>query len=251
MSRNIYSSLNTNFKTKIKMKKIISLTTLLILSLSICFSQNNTIIEERTVEQFNKISICCGIDVYITQGTSSTIIVETNAEEMLSNIKTDVKNDELIISVDKQQKNYNNLKMKVHVTANNLIAINASSGADVYSVGQLTANNIDLQSTSGADIKLDIKANNLKAEASSGSDIKLKGSAEYANVMAHSGADVKMKEMEVKNVDAKASSGADIDLYVTNELNASANSAADITYKGNPKTVNQKKDSSSDIQQKN
>ncbi|MDR1056398.1 MAG: DUF2807 domain-containing protein [Prevotellaceae bacterium] len=235
------------------MKKIFLTTALFCFAIiTTCFAQRDVVSEERSVGSFDKINSCCGIDVYITEGTLSTLKVETNYEEMLDEIITRVKDDELEISLKRNnRKGMRNLKMKVYVSATGLKLIDASSGSDIYSTNQLNTDNIELSASSGADITLDLKADNINCKATSGSDIKLKGTAQFAKLRANSGADIKMRDMTVARADAKASSGSDIVLYVTDELDANASSGADITYYGNPKNVNKRASSRGDITRKN
>lgn len=211
----------------------------------------NVYSEQRTVNEFSKISASNAIDVRITEGSSNTITVEANLVEIIPFIQTEVTNGELKVYLKKGNKpKHKNSQMTVHVSASNLTEINASSAADIYSVEMLTTDEIKLSASSGSDIKLQLTANSITCSASSGSDIRLKGTATSANVRASSGADIDMKEMTVVNADVSASSGSDIHLYVTGKLNASASSGADITYKGNPEYVDQSKSSGGSIKKK-
>lgn len=209
--------------------------------------------ENRSVGSFNMIDVCCGIDVYISEGASSTIRVETNKEEFLPRIITETKNGELRIYVNNKNNfftSFKNVQIKVYVTASNLTGIKATSGSDVQSTGVLSANEIKLSASSGADINLDLNAVRMDCSVSSGSDIKLRGKASYASLNASSGSDMDLGDMTVGVVDASASSGSDIVVRVTDEIDAKASSGADIIYKGSPKIVNKKESSGGDVRQK-
>ncbi|MDL2208561.1 DUF2807 domain-containing protein [Parabacteroides sp. OttesenSCG-928-O15] len=225
------------------------ITTLLLLFVINAVSYGQSKSENRTVGSFDAISVCCGIDLYITEGNSSDITVETNYPEHISRILTEVKGRELKISFDNKilNKRPNNMRMKVSVSASNLTAIKASSGADVYSTTPLLADDIKISASSGADIKIELNAKNLDCSASSGSDIKLTGTAVSALVKTSSGSDIDMKNMIVKKAEASASSGSDVVLHVTQELKAKASSGGDVKYKGNPGTVDKKKSSGGGI----
>ncbi|WP_280748752.1 head GIN domain-containing protein [Parabacteroides sp. PF5-9] len=206
--------------------------------------------ESRTVGSFNQIDVCCGIQVFITEGSSNKIRVETNDEEMLKQIVTEAKNNRLKIGFESSfGKRPRNLKVNVYMEAKGLREIEASSGSDVQSQTRLIADEIALSSSSGSDIRIELEANKLSCRSSSGSDIKLSGKALFATVHASSGSDIHMRDMEVESVEASASSGSDISLYVTKELEAKASSGADIQYKGNPGTVNRKVSSGGSVRQ--
>jgi len=234
------------------MKKLVCSILLVTLACTLSYAQDGNYTENRSVGSFNAIDACCGVDVYITEGASSTVKVETNKKEYLSNIITETKNGELKISVNNNNffKGVRNLKAKVYVTANNLTSIKSSAGSDVYSNGTLQANDIKLLATSGSDINIELNAVNIEGKVTSGSDIKVKGKASYASLSATSGSDMNLQDMTINVVDASASSGSDIVVTVVDEINAKASSGGDVIYKGNPKTVNKKQSSGGGIKQR-
>jgi len=222
----------------------------LIVIYTVCYAQKGAT-ENRSIGSFNAINVCCGIDLYITEGKSSTITVEVSDKEYLSHVKTEVRNGWLRLSFDNKdlRKKPNGLKIKVSVSASDLSAIEATSGSDVVSTTKLFANDIKVLANSGADIKIELDTKNLECDVSSGADIKLAGSALNAKVDASSGGDINMGEMTVKVARAHASSGSDIRLHVTDEIKANASSGGGIKYTGNPQTVNSGKSSGGSVRQ--
>jgi len=236
------------------MRRIFSLVILIAFGFTVSHAQGGYYTEERSVGSFNKIDACCGIDVFITEGTSTTVRVEINDQEYMSRVITETIRDELRIAFDNKllgSKRPNNLKIKVYITASNLTRIKASSGSDVRSEGQLNAQDIELSSSSGSDLILDLKAVNIKGESSSGSDLKLKGKATYADLSSTSGSDIDAKDMTISRVDAASSTGSDIKVTVVDEINAKASTGADVIYYGNPKTVNNRKSTGGSIKHRN
>ena len=229
------------------MKKFLIIAVVFSLLSSVSYAQKEAYTENREIGKFNAISSSTSIDVYITEGSSSTIKVEANRQELLSRIKTEVRGNELKISFDGRGNNFSNTKMKVYVTAKNLTAIKTSSSADIHSIGELNAKDIDLVASSSGDIKLHLNAENITCDASSSGDIELKGKAYSVKVNASSSGDVDMKNLIVKVAEVSASSSADVDIHVTETLKARASSSADIKYWGNPKNVDKHQSSSGTI----
>lgn len=232
-------------------KKCLALLMLLFITYSATYAQNGVFTEERSVGAFDKISTCCGMDVYISEGMESAVRVETNYEEYLSRIKTEVKKGELKISFNMKDlpKRPNNMRVKVYVTATDLTGIHASSGSDIISQTPLFADYIKVSASSGADINIELTTNDLECKASSGSDITLKGRAVYGLLKASSGSDLNLHDMTINTVEASASSGSDIIVAVTNEIHAKASSGSDIVYKGTPKNVYTKKSIGGSVKQ--
>lgn len=201
--------------------------------------------ETRSIETFNQIKACCGVDVYISQGSSSKLTV-TAPKEVVEQVKTTVTNGVLDISVNRNKLKRKNVTIMVEVTAENLTKITGESGADIYSRTDLTAKDITLKVSSGSDMKLTLYTTKLTATAESGGDIELRGTADYAKLHASGGSDLKLKELIVDRADAMASGGSDIIVKVTGELNATASGGSDIEYYGNPR-VTASKSGGSDI----
>jgi hypothetical protein len=96
-------------------------------------------------------------------------------------------------------------------------------------------------------VKLELEANEVVVESSSGSDIFLKGKVSVLEAHASSGSDIDASELQSRKCNASVSSGSDIKVYVTEELDANASSGGDITYSGNPKAKDINESSGGDV----
>ena len=188
-------------------------------------------------EDFNSIKVSRGLDVYLSQSDDVNIVVEAD-ENLHDIIVTEVRNNTLHIYADE---NINYAKSrKVHVTFENVDKITATSGSDVYSMNTISAERLELSTTSGSDMELDIDTNVVECSSTSGSDLRVSGSTNKLYASATSGSDIKARELKAKISEAKATSGADITLYTSDELIAKATSGGDIKYYGNPDKVSKK-----------
>jgi hypothetical protein len=193
--------------------------------------------ETRTVtEDFSEVSASEGIDVYITQGGDFSIEVEAD-ENVLDLIGTDIKNGKLKVHAIE---NIGRATKKVYVTLPEVTGLYASSGADLETRDVIKGNKISLDASSGADIRASLVAEEVEADASSGADIRLEGEAEILRADASSGSAIRARELAVRICYADASSGADVDLNVSESLIADASSGADISYTGNPRVEKNK-----------
>lgn len=232
------------------MNRIILLGFLLACGITSLFAKDNYT-ETRTVRAYETISVCCGIDIYLTEGTHSDLKIEVSHEGLLSGLITEVRGNQLSVSYDdKKFKRPRNTKIKIYTSASNLKAIEASSAGGVYSQTSLKAADIRLSATSGGDIKLELTAQRVDCSTSSGSDIVLKGTAQSANLKATSGSDIDLSGMTVQTVDADATSGSDIKVHAVKEINGRASSGADVIYTGNPEKVNKKQSSGGTVKQR-
>jgi len=193
---------------------------------------------------FTKIKVSRGLDVYITKNSKVSLVVEAD-ENLHDLIKTEVKNGTLIITSEKNI--WRAKSKKIHLSVENLNEILVSSGAEVYSENTLDYDDLKVTATSGSEATLRLNVNNLVSKSSSGADIKLSGKAIDFDVSASSGSDILAYNLEAKNIIAKASSGSDIKVFATGSFDGTATSGADIRYKGKPKIVQKNSNSGGSI----
>lgn len=208
----------------------------------------NVEVADRTVaEDFTKIKVSTGLDLYLSQGTENKITLEAD-ENLHEIIFTKIENGELKIYSDKNI--WNAKAKKVYVTVKGLTSIVATSGSNVYTEEELSVENINIVSTSGADIDLNLNANSVISTATSGSDIKLNGTTIQHTCSATSGASIEAYDLTSENVTVNVTSGADINIYASVSLEAKATSGGDIDFKGNPKNVKKSSTSGGSISAK-
>jgi hypothetical protein len=208
----------------------------------------NVITETRSAsEDFTKIKISTGLDLYLTQGPRNEIIVEAD-ENLHDIIITEIKDGTLKIYSEKNI--WRAKARKVYVTIETLEGLSATSGADVYAKDIIKANNVNIAATSGADIRISLDADSVKTSATSGAGIEVSGIANNHTASSTSGASIDAYELRSKNVTVRVTSGADINVFASESIDAKATSGGDIDFKGSPKNVNKKSNSGGSISAK-
>lgn len=199
-------------------------------------SGNGKIVEvNRTVtENFNAISAKNGLEVIINQDNTNKIIVEAD-ENLQDHIFTEVKEGTLVIYsdvniLDSQAK-------KIYVSTSNLNKLSSSSGASVTSEKELNFENLEVKSSSGSSINIDVVANTLSCESSSGSTLIAKGKTKSLNTKSSSGSSINLEKLIAENGQSNASSGSTTRVNVTNELKADASSGSSINYISKPNSL--------------
>ena len=205
----------------------------------------NVVTEDRSAkEDFTKIKVSTGLDLYISQGSKNQITVEAD-ENLQDIIITEIQDGMLKIYSEKNI--WRAKARKIYVTIENLEAIAATSGSDVYANETLKVNNLNISATSGSDINISVDANTVETNATSGSDIEVSGVSNNHISKATSGASIDAYQLQSKNVSAKVTSGADINVYASESIVAKATSGGDIDFMGNPKKVDKKTSSGGSI----
>lgn len=196
----------------------------------------NVITKERPISgSFDQIEVSRGLDVYLSQ--SETEGVSVQADENLHDLVI-IKTEGNLLKIYADKNISHSSAKKVMINFKNISKISSSSGSDVYGTSSISGENLELHSSSGSDMALEVNVKHLRCVASSGSDLKLRGTAEVFFAKASSGSDIKADELVAAITNATASSGANIYINVLKELTAKTQSGGNITYLGNPETLN-------------
>lgn len=208
----------------------------------------NVQIEERTIDApFSSIKATEGLDVYLTQSDNESISVEAD-ENLQELILTEVKDG--VLKIHTKQNIGRSTSKKVTVTFKDISSIISTSGSDVYSTNIINTEELQLKTTSGSDMTLEVNTTVLNCKSTSGSDLRLSGKTERLIAEATSGSDIKAENLIAESSQVKATSGADITINTSKELTAKATSGGDIKYYGNSEKVDKSDSVSGSIRKK-
>jgi len=221
------------------MKKLPILLTLLLCA-SVLFAQNTTIrdanAQVRNVGSFHAIEVSSGIHLYLKQGNTDAVAVSASSSDIISRMKTEVENGKLKIYIDMHGLNGWNSKnknLKAYVTIKDIDALEANSGADATTDGNINTSDMKITLSSGADFDGQVTASKLLVDQSSGSDMDIKGKVDNIEIKTSSGSDFKGYDLVSETCKADASSGSGIEITVNKNLQAEASSGGNVNYKGN------------------
>lgn len=169
--------------------------------------------ETRTfnLSNFTEISASAGVDVVLRQGPYSVTAEEKGGR--FDRLKLEVQGSKLVISREGSSGWFSgNRDYTVTVTAPELTAISASSGADVDGDNFRFAN--------------------LSVSVSSGADVELSGQCTNITVSVSSGADFDGDNLRCETATVTASSGGDADVYASRSASGNASSGGGVTVHG-------------------
>lgn len=188
--------------------------------------------EVRNTPGFTGIRVSSGIDVYLTQGDVTEVIVEAD-ENLHEWIITEVNQSDLIIKSEK------NIRMaeskKVWVTCPVVDRIDISSAGDLIGENQIHSDKLDIEMSSAGDLRLEIEAGELNIDISSAGSAYLKGTANSMHADLSSAGDLDAYDLMAKSANVSVSSAGSARVYVTEEAVFRSSSAGDINYRGDPK----------------
>ena len=210
-----------------------------IVSLASCTAQAQ-VKQPRPLNGFEKVSSSGGIDVVLTQGSATSVVVEA-ASEAQEHIVTEVKGGTLQIGWERDYSWRNLLsnkrKVLVYITCPKLTGLSLSGGADAKGLSNFSADDFRIDASGGSDVKLSLDAKTLTIQASGGSDVALAGRVEHQKVDVSGGSDYNGFDLKSTTASVSASGGSDVTLSVDGEISSNASGGSDIRYKGNPRVA--------------
>ncbi len=200
--------------------------------------------KEFDLSSFEELTLSNAWDVKLIQSGENKLVVKAN-ENLIEDLKIDQDDKTLKIGT-KSNDNIGRADSKLITLyfSGNLTMLKASSGVNLFATEQLNFNDINISSSSGSDVELDVKTQKLNCNSSSGSDMKLKISSTDVVANSSSGSDLHLIGNS-KSIDASSSSGSDLNIEgYTDNLKANSSSGSDIDAK-NLKAINVVANSSS------
>ncbi|MBF9222643.1 head GIN domain-containing protein [Hymenobacter ruricola] len=197
--------------------------------------------QPRQLGTFEAVASSGGIDVVLTQGSNTSVVVEAS-DEAQAHLVTKVEGGTLKIGWENgfSWKNLlsNNRKANVYITCPRLTALSLSGGADAKGQSTFSADAFKISASGGSDVKLSLTAKTLTCSASGGSDLSLSGRVEQQTVDVSGGSDYHAFDLQSSRATVRASGGSDVNLSVDGELTANAGGGSDVRYKGNARVAN-------------
>jgi hypothetical protein len=224
-------------------------TTLCLVGVSAAIAAPGLIAQQRDVRNlsgFHSVSIGGGLDLFLRRGDTFSVEVETDEDS--SKIITEVHDG--ILEVRRERESFFSFghdEGEVYVTMPTLQSLSASGGSDVRTEGTFSGDALRVTASGGSDVMLNATVNRAEVEASGGSDVELTGSARSAHLQSSGGADLDAYGFLVDEADVESSGGSDLSIGVRNSITGHASGGSDISYAGNPATVNVESSGGGDV----
>ncbi|MHA6248622.1 head GIN domain-containing protein [Pontibacter sp. CAU 1760] len=187
--------------------------------------------ETREVAGIEGIDVGGGFTVELTQGNKESLRLEAD-ENLLPNIKTEVRNGVLHIYNDKGITNHKG--MKAYITLRELKRVDVGGGVKVIGKSTFKTNTLDLEMGGASKVMLDIAVKELKTEISGASKLELTGRADRVDMELSGASKVEAADLEAKHVKLEASGASKLKVFAKESLDIEASGASAVYYKGTP-----------------
>lgn len=187
--------------------------------------------QHRNVSNIKGIQVSGGFVVELTQGNNEGVRLEAQ-ENLLDNIKTEVRNGVLHIYNDKGVST--SKSMKAYVTLKSLESISISGGVKVVGNSSFKSPGLKLEMSGGSNLKLTIATEQIKGNLSGASKVELLGKAGEVNMQLSGASKLEASELEAQQVQVNASGASNVKVFAKEGLDINASGASSVYYKGSP-----------------
>ena len=193
----------------------------------------NIITEERSVRNFNKISVSDGINLFIEQGSSRTLTIEAE-DNLIPRIGTRIIFGKLMIGFKGFSFVIDSTKpINVYVEVGELNDIELSGGASI-SCDDLKTDALEIDITGESNGDLTIQCTNLVIDATGGSVIDIEGLVDRQEIELNSWSEYNAADLISRECFAEVNSGASADINVSERLVVEIHSNGILNYTGSP-----------------
>jgi hypothetical protein len=183
--------------------------------------------EPRSISGFSKVEAGGALNIEVAAQKDFSVVIEAD-DNLLQNIKTEVRGDTLKIYTDGKISIQNKASVKISMPEVKGLSI---SGASTASVSNVKTEALDLEASGASKITINGEAKDLTAEASGASGI-----------------DAEM--LRVENADVEANGASSATVSATNDVEANASGASSVYYTGEPQNVVPKSSGASSVRKK-
>ncbi len=207
-------------------------------------------VQDRHLSGFSAVAVSGSFDVYITQGSTESVKVEANGNE-IDKIITEVKDGVLKIynkSSSGFTWNWNSdSKRVVRIVAKDLKSIGMSGSGDIYFKEGFRTQALKVSTSGSGDIEGKVDVKNLESVSTGSGDIKLTGRADVSNIRISGSGDFSGKNLVTISTTIRISGSGDATVNATEKIDASTSGSGDVRYTGGARNVNSNTSGSGDL----
>ncbi len=173
--------------------------------------RGNGVLEEQTraLSGFNAISSAGSVDVFVKQGNTYSVVVRADGN-LLNYIKTEVRDNTLIISVTKNI--WHAKILEVHITMKNLQKVMMSGSGDFYCKSPFSVQNLQLILSGSGDAKAVLEAKNVHIKVRGSGDVVVSGIRGNLGIDINGSGDVEASGLQLETCSLNVLGSGDVEL---------------------------------------
>ncbi len=186
------------------------------------------LISRPVASAFNTIIASEDLKVYVTQGDSLKITVESD-ENIIDRIVTEIEKETLRIHT---LKGIGRATKNIYVTLPRIKTLRTDTGAGIKGLGTIVGDSLYLNGRTGSVIVVNTKSDYLRTEGMEGARITISGIAKEVRMAVSSGSDIQAEALQSTTCQINASYGGKAKINVSEVLFADASTGGNILFTG-------------------
>ncbi|MFD2541027.1 head GIN domain-containing protein [Lacinutrix gracilariae] len=190
----------------------------------------------RTTSDYDAIACAGSMDFILVEGQEGKITLEGESN-LLEHIVTKVKNNTLIVKVEKGvniSESYNKT-IKITIPYKDIQKVSLTGSGDLWNTNTISENHLEVDLTGSGDVILDIDTNNVSGSVTGSGDVTLKGKTTNLEASVTGSGDFNGNHLQAENTEVTVTGSGDAEVVSTETLKARVSGSGDIEYSGNPK----------------
>jgi len=190
----------------------------------------------RQVSDFNAIHVGGAFEVFLTQGSSNSVLVEAD-KDLIDYIVTSVSGNTLEIKMKDCPRSWksNSGPLKIYITYKEINNMELSGAVEIETRNRMTGTELGLDVSGAVEARLDMAMQKLSMDISGASELDLSGTAGSVRIDGSGASEVKGYELSANDLAVYGSGAMEIKMTVNGTLKANLSGACDVRYKGNPR----------------
>ena len=190
--------------------------------------------QKRQVGDFDKISLGIAADLYLKQGSPTSLELEGDTDD-LEDIVTEVKNDELLIRYKNDRSwRFGRDRVTIYLTMQDIASVSLGGSGKIIGENSIEADDLTLSVSGSGRIELKIEADDLEQKISGSGSISISGEADRAEISISGSGNVEGLDLEVDHCVVKISGSGRCKISVGDSLEANISGSGSVYYKGDP-----------------
>lgn len=165
--------------------------------------------QSRALSGFNAITSISSVDVYVKQGNTFSVVVRAD-DNLFNYIKTEVKNNTLIISVTRNI--WRAKTLEVYITMKNLQKVVLTGSGDFYCKSPFTTQNLQFILTGSGDAKATLEAKNVQVKVGGSGNVDVSGIRGNLGIEVNGSGDVTATGLQLETCSLKVTGSGDVEL---------------------------------------
>jgi len=194
----------------------------------------------QNVGNYHKISVHTSVDVYVTQGPETAVVIEAD-ENIIPYIIIQEEGGELSVRQKDNISYSTSHPVRIKLTAPNITDLDLTSSGSIQLVNTIdNEESITLSLTGDGEIKGNIHTPEVKADITGPGDMILTGETRDIEYEGTGSGDFRAKGLKAENATVNLTGSGDAEINASAKLDANTTGSGDVYYYGNPQITSSK-----------